>query len=319
MIAYLDDFIEENGFDQAKVERLDNDASRRVYYRVSNGQNSYILCDSSQDLKALQKTIHTNQIFAELGVKVPKIISVDSDQGYMLIEDFGDKILNKIITPTNRADYYKKLLSIIYDMQAKTVGKELPLDPYNNERLNKELMKFCDYFLERVLPIQELAAARDELLAIFEQEMYPKLESSANAIVHRDFHVDNLVLCSDGQIGVIDFQDAVVGSVAYDVVCLLQDARRYVSQDFEAEMLDYFLSISKYDRKSFIDSYNALGLQKNLKIIGIFSNLYHNEGRSIYHERCDVVWEYIKRCLPSAPALEAWCDKFRIIKHHEEL
>lgn len=319
MIAYFDDFIEKNGCADANIDRLNNDASRRIYYRISGSDKNYIMCDSSEELKALQKTIHTNKIFQDINLKVPQIINADTEKGYMLMEDFGNNILNQVITPTNATEYYRKLLDILCEMQKKTRGKQLPLDLYNQERMNKELMKFCDFFLVRVLPIQEFSAATDELMKIFEEDLYPMLDLSNPVLIHRDFHVDNLVLCEDGEIGILDFQDAVMGDAAYDVVCLLQDARRYINPEFEAEMLQYFSSITKYDEEQFKRSYNVLGLQKNLKIIGIFTNLYRNEGRKIYHDRCDIVWEYIKRLKASAPSLSAWFEKYKVFDHHEEI
>lgn len=318
----LEEFLDNYNIIPNKVEKLQGDLSTRVYYRVYCDNLSYILVDSSSDSTALFKMLSTTRAFKRIGVNVPEVFRYDLDFGFALIEDFGCVVLNSAINSSNEEFYYKSVLDILIDIQAKTFNNDsiADLSTYSKGLLDEELLQFCDYFLKRKLPKDTFKLASDELFEIF-HEFYSHLNAVGTVLVHRDYHLDNMLLEKDETIGIIDHQDAVFGSCAYDVASLLQDARREVSEKFEHEMLNYFLDRTGYNRDVFLKEYYVLALQKNLKIIGIFNRQNIKNQHFKHKDKFDLVWSYVSRTLGCSadilPQLSNWFRKYNIPLQNE--
>lgn len=319
----LEKFLCKYDIGAQRIEQLRGDASSRNYYRIhctneSDGVKSYILMDSFKDQNALVKTLRVTRTFRRLGVNVPQVFHYDLDFGYALIEDFGHLVLNNVINASNKTSYYKTLLDTIASIQYKTLNnKEIELSEYNESFLDKEILQFCKHYLKYHFIEAQLEHVTCELFEAL-HALYSNLGSVGKVLVHRDFHVDNLLLKPNNTIGIIDHQDAVLGSAAYDVASLLQDARREVPRKFEQEMLQYFLAKTGYNSKLFMLEYNILALQKNLKIVGIFHRLNRENSGTEYLKRCSLVWQYIERTLENSGAemqeLCNWFEKYNILK-----
>lgn len=322
-VSKLENFLDNYNIIPSKIEKLQGDLSARIYYRIYCANKPYILVDSSSDSSALFKMLNTTRTFKRVGVKVPEVFRYDLDLGFALIEDFGPIVLNSVIDCSNSELYYKNILDILINLQTKTFNNNsiADLPNYNSALLDEELLKFCNYFLKYKLQQNIFDAAKNELFDIF-HTLYTHLNSTGIVLVHRDYHLDNMLLEKDtNTIGIIDHQDAVFGSCAYDVASLLQDARREVSASFEQEMLNYFLDRTGYNRNSFLKEYYILALQKNFKIIGIFNKQSIQNRHFKHKDKLSLVWNYVSRTLEYSadilPQLSNWFKKYNIPLQNE--
>lgn len=323
----LEEFLLKYNIVPVNVQRLKSDLSFREYYRIhcaagDDAPKTYILMDSCADRDALVKTLRVTRAFRRLGIAVPEVFCYDLDFGYALVEDFGPNILNSIMNNMNEELYYKQLLDVIAGMQLKTLNNNsVELSEYTCELLDLEIMQFCDHYLHYNLPESASKRAIVELCEIF-HGLYNKVNICGKALVHRDFHVDNLLLKPNNTIGIIDHQDAVLGSCVYDVVSLMQDARRQVSAQIERQMLQYFLNETGYNSKDFMTEYSILAIQKNFKIIGIFNRNARQKGKQDYLKKCDIVWGYIRRTLSGHSKdllpITHWFEKYNLKMQNEQ-
>jgi N-acetylmuramate 1-kinase len=358
----LHKFLQNCNIKQFTIYPLPQDASKRKYYRINDGEQNYIVMDSSQELESFTKYLKLNKFLYSNNITVPEIYNAEGN-GYALLQDFGGLSINQYLlqNPCDQSQIYTQMVDIIIQLQTiktntrllrklaavdEVLGDssalehavyldsvhedlstksttqiasaaELPkksnieLKKYDDSELNKELQQFLQHYAFDYIKNQQQAGAAEELLSIF---------NNYSTLVHKDFHVDNLMLLNnstkENAIGVLDFQDAILGSPAYDLVSLLQDARRFVDAEFESQMKQYYLEKTGHNKQQFTATYDLLGLQKNFKIVGIFNRIYKQHGHLKYHKCCPTVWQYIERALnkPEFFAVAAWMKKYNIEK-----
>lgn len=300
------DFLASAGWGGAEVLPLAGDASFRRYFRVVEPDRRAVLMDAPPEHEDVQPFLGVADLLLSAGFSAPRILARDLDRGFLLIEDFGDRLLGPVLKmePGLEADVYGQAVDLLGDLHGATSADGLP--PYDRAVLAREVMLFPDWYAKAAgITVDESA-----YLAAWDQVWADVLAETAHRpiVTLRDYHADNLMLLDRPGVkglGLLDFQDALAGHPAYDLVSLLQDARRDVSPELEAAMLDRFGG-----GPAFRASYEVLGAQRNVKILGIFVRLRDRDGRQGYVERLPRVWGYLERNFahPALAPVKDWFD-----------
>jgi len=302
------------------IEALPSDASFRSYERISFSDKSVMLMDSSKEIDSILPFIKARDFLANKGLAVPEILARDIKNGFLLLEDFGDNTYTKILSVNNsleiEQDLYKKAVDVLIHLHKKDYEHSFP--EYTQEALMKEALLLIDwYFL--ILdgnPLPE--KIREEYTAIW-KDILRRIHYKSSCFVLRDYHIDNMMILSNrsgvASVGLLDFQDAVIGSYAYDVISLLEDARRDVPKEIVNNMLHYYLNnMPELDKQKFLTDYSILGVQRSCKIVGIFSRKTIRDKNNKYLIHLPRVWKYIREGLenPIMRPLKEWFLKMDV-------
>jgi len=267
-----------------------SDASFRRYFRLdAAGPGTLIAMDAPPPKEDCRPFVKVAHLFAAAGVTTPAVIAADLELGLLLLGDLGQTTyLQALEAGADAEPLYRDALAALVRIQAATRPGQLP--PYDRERLLTELRLFPDWYVARHLRAELDEGERSALERVFEILIGNAL-SQAPVFVHRDYHSRNLMLLESGNPGVLDFQDAVVGPAVYDLVSLLRDA--YVDWP-EERQIDWAVRYWEMARAAgipvagdFGDLWRDLewvGLQRSLKVLGIFARLYHRDGKHRYLE-----------------------------------
>lgn len=290
----MDQFLAEHGYGGSKRSKLAGDASFRRYERVHVGNEVLVLMDAPPPWENVTPFIQVTKQLHNMGISAPEILAADENEGFLLLEDLGDGIYTKLLNKNihNEKEYYLAAIDALLHIQEH---KNPALPPYDNSVYLRELGLFAEWFLPQVHGIERAPALREEWLSLW----IPILMSSGlqqSVLVHRDYHADNLLWLDDRQyyqrVGMIDYQDALLGDPAYDLVSLLEDARRDVDKETVDVCYSRFVNASGADSKSFAMRYAVLGAQRNAKIIGIFTRLCVRDGKPQYLDYLPRVWNH---------------------------
>ncbi len=307
-------FLAEFGIDSYKLNPIQADCSARRYYRVVSDQGTHILMDSSKD-RSIGSFLYIASVLKKNGLRSPEILKSNLNTGYLLTEDFGSTQLtqNLISNPHHESPLYELCTEALIKL-SEIETANLQVLPYSHKLLNKELHLFSEWYLKYNVEPVVYPSVRDELGLVFDK-LYSHLPKLPQVLTLRDFMADNLMVLDHSHslesLGILDFQDAVVGNCAYDLVSLLEDARRDVSQSVVDNCKASFCKTLKLNLKDFNDSYTILGLQRNLKIIGIFHRRHIRDAEPKYLDYLPRVWQFIKTGLEQdiARPLKTWFDK----------
>jgi aminoglycoside/choline kinase family phosphotransferase len=313
-------FIINAGFEQFRIEAIPGDASKREYYRVHTLNDTYILMDTSSDFESLQPFMNMDNLLLTHGIRAPIIISSDIQQGLLLLEDFGDNSFTKYLkqSPEQELTLYNSAIDVL--VATYKIGSDLKLPKQNKFLLNKGIETFLDWYVKNKIPAVIFNQVSSDLYQIFDK-LYPRLPALKEVLVHRDYMADNLFWLEKGdgasRIGVIDFQDAILGSPAYDMVSLLEDARRDVDSDVVIAAKKRFLEkLPDLDKSAFDDAYAILSAQRNLRIIGVFTRLNVRDNKPKYLGYLPRVWGYVMETLehPAMFELKHWFLKYDLFE-----
>jgi aminoglycoside/choline kinase family phosphotransferase len=304
----LDAFLEQAGWGGAAVEPLPGDASFRRYFRIrrADGRHggSAMLMDAPPPHEDPGPFLHVGKWLCTQGLRAPVIHHEDAARGLVLIEDFGTDRMRDWLddNPQAETETYAGAIDALVQLHACPPG---PFEPYDMAVYQREAALFVEWYCPAMgLKVDE-GAWREAWLDALEP-MLPR--QNPGVTVLRDYHAENIMLLPEGEQGLIDFQDALVGHPAYDLVSLLQDARRDVSPELERAMLDRYLS--QVDAgPDFEADYARLGAQRNAKIVGIFVRLFLRDGKKRYLSLIPRVWNAMERDLRH-PALAPVADWF---------
>ncbi|MDF3047172.1 MAG: putative phosphotransferase [Candidatus Midichloriaceae bacterium] len=310
-------FLAEFGINAYKITPLPADCSARRYYRIASELGSHILMDSSKD-PSLGAFIYIASLLKRNGLRTPAILKTDLKKGYLLIEDFGNAVLTKylISQPELEMPCYELCTKALIKL-AKIETCDLQIPPYDPKRLNEGVRVFSEWYLQHNIDSASYPSARDELELIF-TSLYKILHNLPKVLSLRDFMADNLMIIENAagleKLGILDFQDAVLVNCTYDLLSLLEDARRDVSPTVVQKCKQLFCSELGLNAQEFEDSYTLLSLQRNLRIIGTFHrrNIRDNEPR--YLDYLPRVWQFVKASLEKdiAAPFKNWFDKHGI-------
>ena len=280
-----------------KLQKVAGDASFRNFYRVNIKNKKYILIHCKKEKKInLERYAAINSFLIKNKLLAPKLIQLDLKSNCMLIEDFGDVTYKNILDKkTNQLKYYKKIVDVLLQMQLIQINlksKKVIKNTYAKTILMKESDLFFKWYAPKKIAKSKIKKfiqeSKKELSSIFH-----RIQGANKFFVHRDFHVSNLMSYKK-KVGIIDSQDAMIGNVAYDILSLIDDVRIKTSTKLKKQILHYYISSAKkvlsISPKVFQDDFDILSVQRNLKIIGIFTRLHVRDGKKQYLSLISYAW-----------------------------
>ena len=296
-------FLAAQGWGAAEIVPVAGDASFRRYFRAVAGPRSAILMDAPPPHEDPRPFIEMARWLTANGFAAPAIHGVDLAHGLVLLEDFGDLRMRETVDaePAREQALYGAAIDILVSLHGHDAA---PLAPYDRSVLHREANLLTEYYCPALGIVVDQAGYDAAWDAVFDHALVGR-----KVTVLRDFHAENLMLIGPETLGLLDFQDALAGHPAYDLVSLLQDARRDVSAAVEAAMLARYKA-AMGDDAAFDTAYHVLGAQRNAKIIGIFTRLWKRDGKPRYPTLCPRVWRYLDRDLahPALVPVKAWFD-----------
>jgi len=340
-LAVVRQFIAESGVGLAMRHRMQGDASTRTYDRLTRGDNSYILMNAPRRpdgppvraggpysaiahiAESVLPFVAMAKGLREQGLSAPDILHADLEQGLLLIEDLGDERVVEGDPPTLKDDCYTAAVDALLHLHERPLPDRLPVAPhveylipaYDLDAFLIEAELLLDWYLPR-LGVSVTAADRTDFQSLWREALQPAIDSPQTWVL-RDYHSPNLLWLPKRkdlqQLGILDFQDAVMGPGAYDLASLLQDARIDVPEPVEVALLGRYVrrrraTDSAFDAPTFIRTYVALAAQRASKILGIFARLDMRDGKPQYLRHMPRVWNYLQRSLahPTLGMLSAW-------------
>ncbi|MBD3808264.1 MAG: phosphotransferase [Epsilonproteobacteria bacterium] len=306
----IEKWLESISWKNFTIEVASSDASFRSYYRILKDNNSYVLMDSSRQKESLLPFLDIQERLFSVGVRVPQVIEKNLDFGFLILEDFGSTHLLNVLNDKNQTEYYKKAIDEIILMQkADTAG--LPL--YDKEFLIFEMNLCNEWYLDRHLDIHLDSTKLSILTSIIETIADEVLKQPQGVFVHRDFHSRNIMIDKNDKLGVIDFQDARCGSVTYDLVSLLKDCYIETDEAIRDDLVLYFRDKKglDVDNSTMIKWFDMMGLQRHIKVLGIFARLYHRDGKDGYLKDIPLTLKYVLETAKKYPETK---DLYEILK-----
>lgn len=302
----IETFLASAGWGDAVVEPLAGDASFRRYFRIRRGDKSAMLMDAPPPQEDPQPFLRAAKWLDANGLRAPHILAEDAGRGLVLLEDFGDVRVREYLDqwPGDERAVYTAAIDTLVQLHRLPPG---PFRDYSMTEYQREAKLLVDWYC----PAQGLYIDGPGYTAAWEAALSPMLpRQRPGVVVMRDYHAENVMLLGAlEKQGLLDFQDALVGHPAYDLVSLLQDARRDVSPELEAEMFDYYVRQSGAG-DDFLADYARLGAQRNAKIVGIFVRLWKRDGKPRYLDYIPRVWALLERDLahPALAPVARWFD-----------
>ena len=293
---------------------ISGDASARRYFRVLINNVSYIVVDSPPKQIVLQQFIDIANAYAQKGINVPEVIAKDTQNGFMLLTDLGDTSLFSMLNIENVEYYYKTALALLDDITKVKITEKGDLPLYDRAFVQRELDIFTDWLLRCHLSITLSNEEHHMLSTTFEYLIQSALEQPQVGM-HRDYHCRNIMLKND-DLHIIDFQDAVIGPLTYDVVSLLRDCYlRWPDKLVEDLMSEHYEAIkqrgdiaSDITLEQYRRWFDLMGLQRHIKAVGIFSRLHHRDKKSAYLADIPLTLGYIRDIALSYPELAAFAS-----------
>jgi aminoglycoside/choline kinase family phosphotransferase len=267
------------------LETLAGDASFRRYFRVQRGAETYIAVDAPPDRENCSAFVAIANALRVKGLNTPKIIASDLQQGFLLLTDFGDRLYLKELNTTNAQKLYSQALDALAVLQSCGQLSELTIPPFTAEFMVQELQLFKEWFLLKHLNL-ELTQQQEDMLADTFYFLADSAASQVQVFMHRDFHSANLMLLPDSTIGILDFQDAFIGPVTYDLASLLRDCYIDWPDTFvRQQALEYkarLPGLAAVSDTTFLRWFDLMGMQRHLKALLTFSRKYHRDGSENY-------------------------------------
>jgi aminoglycoside/choline kinase family phosphotransferase len=302
----VESFLAQAGWGGAEIAALPGDASFRRYFRVNKAGKSAMLMDAPPPEEDTAPYLRAAKWLDANGLRAPHIYAEDAARGLVLIEDFGDVRMREYLDqwPGDERTIYTTAVNTLVELHRLPSG---PFLDYSMREYKREARLFTEWYC----PVQGLTVDTDGYDRAWEAALGELLvRQRVGVTVLRDYHAENIMLLGSlEKQGLLDFQDALSGHKAYDLVSLLQDARRDVSIGLEAEMFDYYVKAAGAG-PDFLGDYARLGAQRNAKIVGIFVRLWKRDGKPRYLDYIPRVWAMLERDLthPALAPVARWFD-----------
>ncbi|EJM94921.1 MULTISPECIES: aminoglycoside phosphotransferase family protein [unclassified Pseudomonas] len=290
----------------ATLTAASSDASFRRYFRWEGGGKSFVVMDAPPPQENCKPFVDIAFLLAKSGINVPKIYAEDLERGFLLLNDLGNKTYLDVIDSENADDLFKDALQALLAFQQ--LPMVAPLPSYDVALLRRELELFPEWFVKRELGI-EFDPAQQMLWQNVSQLLIDSALAQPKVLVHRDYMPRNLML-SEPNPGVLDFQDAVYGPVTYDVTCLFKDAfLSWPEERVHGWLQDYWQQAGALgipvqpDFEDFLRASDLMGVQRHLKVIGIFARICHRDGKPRYLADVPRFFAYIEAVIARRPEL----------------
>ncbi len=308
--TWLNNLVDDSSF---QLTPIAGDASFRRYFRLHHHASSLVVMDAPPGQEGLSAFIDIAGTLASAGVRTPEILAYDLKQGFALLEDFGDALLLDDIASDQTASHYQPALDTLHQMQQCSLDTVQP-PPFDICMMEEELQLFRTWFLERWLGIT-LTHIEENLLNHALTYITEQIMKQPQCFMHSDYHARNLALIGpnhDPALGVLDFQDARLGPFTYDLVSLLKDAYVEWPEATRTEWLNHFYNTLPnqhgWSRDAFEQAFHLCGLQRHLKILGVFCRLDQRDGKSRYLRDLPLTLNYILSVLKEEKALHPFYD-----------
>ena len=279
-------FLSTTDWAGANVSPFAGDASNRKYGRIEpfNGHAGVVLMDSPPELgEDVRPFIQIGRHLCALGLSAPQIYAADQKSGFLILEDLGDDLFARVVEadPGKEAELYRAATDVLITLHRAALPN---VARYDTALMTSLASLAFDKYQAGIAGMVD-ANARDDFIALFSTVLSTHLGDDS-VLILRDYHAENLLWLPDrsgvARVGLLDFQDAMIGHPAYDLVSLLRDARRDVSPETERDMIAHYVAGSGQDPEAFEAAYALLCVQRNLRILGVFARLSVDFGRSSY-------------------------------------
>lgn len=289
-----------HGLQPGSLQPASSDASFRRYFRVQADEGSFIVMDAPPPMENVRPFVRIAALLAQGGVQVPQVLEQDAQQGFLLLTDLGTTTYLQAFTaqPERADDLMRQALAALVALQRIDGAGVVPA--YDRALLQRELDLFPEWFVQTHHGHMLTDAQRDALQRVFDALIANNL-AQPQVLVHRDWHSRNLMVTPERNPGVLDFQDAVTGPITYDLVSLLRDA--YIAWP-EEQQIDWAIRYWEHARKAglpvapdaadFYRDLDWMGLQRALKVLGIFARLHHRDGKAQYLDDLPVVLQHTR-------------------------
>ncbi|MEC9314428.1 MAG: phosphotransferase [Pseudomonadota bacterium] len=291
-------------YSEFNLEVASSDASFRRYFRVHQHDHSRIVMDAPPEHEDIDSFVRIAEFLSSTGTHVPRIFAKNLEQGFLLLSDLGNTSYLSALNEQSADALYRAAIDEIIKMQLAPTA-DIELASYDDEKLLAELRLFPDWFIQKHLSL----TPPPELNAVFEL-LIANASEQPQYFVHRDYHSRNLMLGADNEVGVIDFQDAVIGPVTYDLVSLLRDCYIEWPQNKLDNWLNYYFEqavenqlLTGDNRSEFIRWFDLMGLQRHLKVLGIFCRLNYRDGKAGYMNDLPLTLKYVLQVTVRYPEL----------------
>lgn len=297
--ALINAFLRGTEWENAEQSPLAGDASNRRYLRLHmNGLSAVVMDAPPEKGEDVRPFVKIAEYLRGTGLSAPKIIASDLKHGILLLEDLGDDLFARVVAavPSLEPPLYEAATDVLVTLHAAKPPEELP--PYEPGFMAEmAALSYRWYRRGADLPFEQQAASFQKMF----EEILRTHCAQCTVLIQRDYHAENLLWLPArhgvARVGLLDFQDAMLGHPAYDLVSLLQDARRDVPARVEQDMVDRYLQETNLEREPFTTAYAVLGAQRNLRILGVFARLCMHAGKPHYVDFIPRVWDYLLRDL----------------------
>ena len=290
------------GTEDYTLEPASSDASFRRYFRAIHNERHYIVMDAPPAHEDCAPFVQVSRLFQAAGANVPEVLAQDIAQGFLLLTDLGNTTYLSALNVGSAQNLYLDANAALIKIQLASRPGVLP--EYDRALLTREMNLFPDWYVGKHLNTQLDSAQQETLHTVFERVLANNL-AQPQVYVHRDYHSRNLMVCGDAyghNPGVLDFQDAVYGSITYDLASLYKDA--YIRWD-EERVLDWVIRYWEQARAArlpvssdfyeFYRDFEWMGVQRHIKVLGIFARLYHRDGKEAYLKDMPLVMDYLRK------------------------
>ncbi len=284
-----------------RIEPASSDASFRRYFRAFCANGTYIVMDAPPGREDVRPYLRVTKLLEPLGIHVPHVYEADVERGLVLLEDLGaTPYLTRLAEPGAVAPLYSDALAALARIQLLGLEAAEQLAPYDRAALRREMDLMPEWFLARHLGLAPTPAERAALEAVFEWLIEQAL-AQPQVFVHRDYHSRNLMVTAERNPGVLDFQDALRGPVGYDLVSLLKDCYIAWPRERVLEWVSGYRALlagrggpAGEDAAQFLRWFDLIGVQRHLKVLGIFARLWHRDGKPGYLRDLPLTLRYVR-------------------------
>tara|TARA_Y100001960_G_scaffold325112_1_gene406871 strand:+ start:1043 stop:2032 length:990 start_codon:yes stop_codon:yes gene_type:complete len=285
-----------------QIESINVDASFRSFFRFMDGGVSYVVMDSPPDKENNEQFILISEILEKMKIPSSRVLKKNLSMGFLLLNDLGPRTLlqKDLLEKSNRYNLYKETIDTLLLIQKNGIRYQDQLPLYDEGLLNDEMNLFLDWYCVKELEMDRRKIRESNLEKSF-KHLSNRALNQKQVFVHRDFHSRNIIISDIGKIGVVDFQDAVLGPITYDLVSLLRDC--YI--EFPQKEIQYWLKqvYQQLKNEGIIDltygefeiDFDLMGCQRHLKAIGIFSRLKHRDGKPNYMKDVPRTLNYLRK------------------------
>ncbi|OGM10720.1 hypothetical protein A2Z67_01975 [Candidatus Woesebacteria bacterium RBG_13_36_22] len=304
-------FLKKAGLVGYDILPLAGDASDRKYYRLKQNKHSLVLMDSSKTIETMNSFVNVRNYLSSNQFSVPEILNVDIDNGFIVLEDFGDNTLDKYLVknPKDTKKIYKLIVDLVISLNNLN---NPPFLEFNKQFFLDELAIFTRWYMpliDRFIvdnKINRFNSSWDQALE------YLLKEDKKQVFVHKDLHCGNLFRLPNRsgvrKLGIIDFQAAKRGSMVYDITSFLYDCRLPLQKDLRDNLIERYMTGNDWNIQKFQNLCDIYIAQRNIKILGNFAYLYKEKGNGKYLNFLPNVWEYVNKSLenPILKEVKTW-------------